>query len=55
MHKFRTIQTLLALALLHEEVTATLAVECKFAASGTTDPLLSASVGLELRHMVTRV
>lgn len=55
MHKLRTIQTLLALTLLHEEVTATLAVERKLAASGTTDPLLCASVGLELWHTVTRV
>ncbi len=55
VHEFRTIEALLALALLHEEVTATLAVECKFAASGTTDPLLSAAVGLELWHTVTRV
>lgn len=55
VHEFRTIETLLALTFLHEEVTATLAVECKFAASGTTDPLLCASVGLELWHTVTRV
>lgn len=55
VHEFRTIETLLALTLLHEEVTATLAIECKFAASGTTDPLLCASVGLELWHTVTRV
>lgn len=55
VHEFRTIETLLALALLHEEVTATLAVKCKFAASSTTDPLLSAAMGLELWHTVTRV
>ncbi len=50
MHEFRAIQALLALALLHEEVVAAVAVESQFSASGTTDTLLRAAVGLELWH-----
>jgi len=46
MHQFRTIDALLALALLHEKVISTMTVECKFAASGTSDALLCATVRL---------
>lgn len=50
VHEFRTIQALLALTLLREKVIAAVAVKGQFSASGTTDSLLCAAVGLELRH-----
>ncbi len=55
VHEFRAVETLLALALLHEEVTTAVAVKREFAASGTTDALLGAAMGLELRHLVAKV
>lgn len=44
VHEFRTIEALLALTLLHKEVTTAFAVKRKLAASGTTDPLLCAAM-----------
>ena len=55
IHHFRTIQTLLTLALLHQEMAAAVPIEGKFAASGSANSLLRAAVGLELRHTDERV
>lgn len=50
MHQEGAVQTLLALALLLQQVVAAMALDLQFAGSGLTDPLLCAAVGLELRH-----
>ena len=55
MQKFRTIQALLTLVLLEEEMTPTIPIEGKFPASGLPDALLRAAVGLHLRHKVDGV
>ncbi len=50
VHEFRAIQALLALALLHKQVVTAVAIERQFAASGSSDALFCAAVGLELGH-----
>lgn len=50
MHHLRAIQALLTLTLLHQEVIAAVAVKRQFTASGDTDTLLCAAVGLQFRH-----
>ncbi len=55
MHELGAIETLLTLTLLHEQVIATVAIERQLAASGASDALFCATVGLELGHMVTKV
>lgn len=50
MHHFRTIQALLALALLKEQVIATVPVERQLTAAGHADAFLRATVGLQFRH-----
>jgi hypothetical protein len=50
MHHFRTIQALLALALLKEQVIAAVPIERQLTASGHTDAFLRAAVGLQFRH-----
>lgn len=55
IHDLRAVEALLALALLHEEVVTAVAIERQLAASGSTDTLLRAAVGLQFRHTVTAV
>lgn len=50
MHQHRTIQALLALALLLQKVVPAMALHGKLARSGLPDSFLSAAVGLHLRH-----
>lgn len=50
VHDLRAIQALLTLALLHEKVVAAVAVKRELAASGATDALFGAAVGLKLWH-----
>lgn len=55
MQHLRAIQPLLALALLHQKVIATVSVEREFPTSGSAESLLRAAVGLEFRHTDERV
>ena len=55
MHQFRSIQTLLALALLLEQVTSAIPAESQLTASGSANALLGAAVGLQFRHTVDGV
>ncbi len=50
MHQLCTVEALLTLALLHEKMIAAVAVKGQLAATGTSDALLGAAVGLQFRH-----